>query len=95
MSVAAITLVGDGTAGILLAGRSETVRGLRGDGRDERFEMLDLRATAFAGVAAIVAVLVAFVVEIARRHSGAPYYWTGAIAGLRYLAAVIYLRVRA
>ncbi|MGA8523718.1 MAG: hypothetical protein WB807_11745, partial [Candidatus Dormiibacterota bacterium] len=40
-------------AAVLLGGRSETVRGLRGDGRDERFAMLDLQATAMAGMALI------------------------------------------
>ncbi len=34
---------------ILLGGRSETIRGLRGDGRDERVARLDLVATAIAG----------------------------------------------
>ncbi len=29
---------------------SGTVRALRGDGRDERFALIDLRATAFAGL---------------------------------------------
>ena len=38
---------------ILLGGRSETVRGLRGDGRDERFKHIDLAATAFAGIVLI------------------------------------------
>ena len=33
---------------IALAGGSETIRGLRGDGRDERFAQMDLRATAVA-----------------------------------------------
>ena len=81
-------------AAVLLGGRSETVRGLRGDGRDERFAMLDLQATALAGLALIVAVIVAFIVEVARGHSGEPYDWLGAIAGLAYIAAVIVLRVR-
>jgi hypothetical protein len=31
---------------ILLGGRSETIRGLRGDGRDERFRMIDVHASA-------------------------------------------------
>jgi hypothetical protein len=79
---------------VLLGGRSETVRGLRGDGRDERFAMLDLQATALAGLALLIAVIVAFIVEVARGHSGEPYDWLGAIAGLAYLAAVIVLRVR-
>ncbi len=81
-------------AAVLLGGRSETVRGLRGDGRDERFAMLDLQATALTGLALIVAVIVAFIVEVARGHSGEPYDWLGAIAGLAYIAAVIVLRVR-
>lgn len=81
-------------AAVLLGGRSETVRGLRGDGRDERFAMLDLQATAMAGMALILAVIVAFIVEVARGRSGEPYDWLGAIAGLAYIAAVIVLRVR-
>jgi hypothetical protein len=81
-------------AAVLLGGRSETIRGLRGDGRDERFAMLDLQATAMAGLVLIVAVIVAFIVEVAQGHSGEPYDWLGAVGGLAYLAAVIVLRVR-
>jgi hypothetical protein len=40
---------------ILLGGRSETIRGLRGDGRDERFRQIDIHATALAGLAVISA----------------------------------------
>ncbi|MBO0703594.1 MAG: hypothetical protein J2P38_11715 [Candidatus Dormibacteraeota bacterium] len=79
---------------VLLGGRSETLRGLRGDGRDERFQMIDLRATAFAGVAVILTLIVAFIVEIARGHSGEPFAWLCAIGGLAYLASVVYLRLR-
>lgn len=79
---------------VLLGGRSETIRGLRGDGRDERFAMLDLQATAIAGLALIIAVIVAFIVEVARGNSGEPYDWLGAIAGLAYLGAIVFLRIR-
>jgi len=79
---------------VLVGGRSETVRGLRGDGRDERFRQIDLAATAIAGLVVIGVIIVAFVVEVARGHSGSPYTWLGAIAGLAYLAAVIVLRLR-
>ena len=79
---------------VAVAGRSETIRGLRGDGRDERFAQIDLRATAVTGLVLITAVLVAFLVEVARGHSGAPYTWLGALAGLTYVAAVAYLRWR-
>ena len=79
---------------VLLGGRSETIRGLRGDGRDERFRQIDVHATAIAGLAVITAVIVAFVVELARGHSGAPYTWLGAIGGLAYLIAIVVFRLR-
>ena len=79
---------------VAAAGRSETIRGLRGDGRDERFAQIDLRATAITGLVLITAVIVAFLVEIARGHSGTPYTWLGALAGLTYLLTVAYLRWR-
>jgi hypothetical protein len=79
---------------ILLGGRSETVRGLRGDGRDERFRTMDIHATALAGLAVIVACIVAFLVELARGHDGSPYSWLGAIGGLTYIVAIIIFRFR-
>ena len=80
---------------VLLAGsRSETVRGLRGDGRDERFAMIDLRATALSGLAVIIALIVAWLVAIARGQSGSPYDWLCAIGGVAYLIALGLLRWR-
>jgi len=79
---------------ILFGGRSETIRGLRGDMRDERFHRIDINATAFAGFLVILAVIVGFLVEIAHGRSGDPYDWLGAIAGVSYIAAVIAGRLR-
>ena len=79
---------------ILLGGRSETIRGLRGDGRDERFRMIDIHATALAGLAVITAVIVAFIVELAKGHNGNPYGWLGAIGGLTYIVAIVVFRIR-
>ncbi len=90
-SLAIMTVFG---ALILFGGRSETVRGLRGDGRDERFRQIDIRATALAGIVVLSAIIVAFIVEVARGHEGTPYSWLGAIGGLSYLLAVIGLRLR-
>lgn len=90
-SLAIMTVFG---ALILFGGRSETVRGLRGDGRDERFRQIDIHATAFAGIVVLSAIIVAFIVEVARGHEGTPYSWLGAIGGLSYLLAVIGLRLR-
>jgi hypothetical protein len=79
---------------VLFGGRSETIRGLRGDGRDERFREMDIHATAVAGIAVITAIIVAFMVELARGHDGSPYAWLGAIAGLAYLFAIAFFRWR-
>ena len=78
---------------LLLTGRSETVRGLT-VGRDERFAQLDLRATAVAGLVVLLAMLVAWLVEIARGQSGSPYGWLLAIGGLAYLVAFAFFRWR-
>jgi hypothetical protein len=79
---------------ILFGGRSETIRGLRGDGKDERFRQIDLAATAIAGSVVITAIIGAFVVEVARGEDGSPYAQLGAIGGVAYLVAVVVLRVR-
>jgi hypothetical protein len=79
---------------VLFAGRSETIRGLRGDGRDERFAKIDTQATAVAGLAVLIALIVAWLVATARGQSGNPYDWLLAIGGLAYLLAVAYFRWR-
>ncbi|MBA3347641.1 MAG: hypothetical protein H0T13_03685 [Actinobacteria bacterium] len=79
---------------ILIGGRSETIRGLRGDGRDERFARLDLVATAIAGNVLIAMVLSACVWEWAHGRDGSPYVQLGSITGVVYLAAVGFLRWR-
>lgn len=86
-------MAGSGLLVLLLTGRSETVRGLT-VGRDERFAQIDLRATAVAGLALIITVIVAWLSEIARGHSGHPYDWLGAIGGLAYILAVAFFRWR-
>ncbi|HET7327640.1 MAG TPA: hypothetical protein VFJ14_10210 [Nocardioidaceae bacterium] len=79
---------------MMLAGRSsETVQGLL-DRRDERIRGIDNEATMFAGMAVIVAIIVGFMVEIARGQDGLPYAVLGAIGGVTYVAAVVYLRFR-
>lgn len=90
-SLAIITAFG---AVILFGGRSETIRGLRGDGRDERFRMIDIHATALAGLAVILAIIVACIVELAKGHNGNPYAWLGAIGGVTYLVAIVVFRIR-
>jgi hypothetical protein len=82
-------------AGIFaFGGRSETIRGLRGDGRDERFQAMDMRATLTAGTVVLIAVIVASVVSAVNGQNGAPYNWLAALGGLTYIASIVWLRVR-
>jgi hypothetical protein len=90
-SLAIMTATG---AVFLFGGRSETIRGLRGDGSDERFRQMDLQATAVAGLAVISAIIIAFVVELARGHDGSPFTWLGAIGGIVYLISILVIRKR-
>jgi hypothetical protein len=76
------------------ASRSETLGGLGGPGRDERWAMIDLRASALAGFVLIVVVIGAFLYEIASGEDGEPYSQLGAIAGVAYIAALALLRAR-
>jgi hypothetical protein len=74
--------------------RSETLRGLGGPGRDERWAMIDIHATALAGMVLIAVIIGAFLYEIAAGRDGNPYGLLGAVAGMAYLIAVIILRAR-
>jgi hypothetical protein len=78
----------------LFGRRSETLQGLGGPGRDERWAMIDLRATAFAGMVTITAILGAFLYRIADGQDGSPYSQLGAVAGLAYVIGVVLLRRR-
>jgi hypothetical protein len=78
----------------LFGGRSETLRGLGGPGRDERWAMIDIHATALSGMVTIVVVIGAWLYEIANGRDGNPYGLIGAVAGLSYILAVLVLRRR-
>src|SRR4051812_49649716 len=78
----------------LFGRRSETLQGLGGPGRDERWAMIDVHATALSGLVLILAVLGAWLYEIANGRSGNPYGWLAAVAGISYILAVAFLRRR-
>ena len=79
---------------LVLGGRSETIRVLRGDGRDERWARIDLAATALSGIVVITAIIVACGWEWAHGRDGTPFVQLGAIAGLTYIAGLVVLRAR-
>lgn len=73
--------------------RSETVEGLLVR-NDERINSIDRDASLFSGMVVLVVVLVAFVVEIAQGRDGQPYAALGAVGGLAYVVALVWLRFR-
>jgi hypothetical protein len=89
-------LIVAGFGAIFVVGRrSESIRMMAAGRRaDERWRSIDLRATAIAGLALITVVIVAFLWEIAHGRSGQPYANLGAIAGIAYLLALVWLRWR-
>ena len=76
------------------ARRSETLAGLGGPGRDERWERIDIHATALSGMVLVLVIIGAWLLEIAKGHDGNPYGLLGAVGGLTYIVAVVILRRR-
>ena len=58
---------------VLVGGRSETVRGLRGDG-ETSFALMDLRAMAYAALVLVTVLIGVWLVELARGHDGSPTF---------------------
>jgi hypothetical protein len=75
-------------------GRSETLSGLGGPGRDERWAAIDLRASAIAGFVVITAIIGSWLWAVANGDDGSQYARLGAVGGIAYVAAVAYLRRR-
>ncbi len=83
------------TAGLfwVSARYSETMAGLR-DRTDERINEHDKTASLFAGTVVLLAVIAMFMVEIAQGRDGSPYSALGALGGVSYVAALLWLRFR-
>jgi hypothetical protein len=85
LSVAAIFLLG---------GRSETIRGMRGDGTDERFRQIALEATTVSCGVLVVAIFVGYLVELTRGHEYGTFLWLLLIFGVSYFVSFVVLRLR-
>lgn len=88
-----LLMLGVGLAFVIASRWSETAAGLR-DRSDERINQIDRSASLVAGMTVLLAVLVMFVVEIARGDDGSPYYLLGALGGAAYVVALVWLRFR-
>jgi len=78
----------------LFGGRSETLAGLGGPGRDERWVAIDMRATAASGLVVITVLIAAFLWEVGHGRDGSPYGQLCALAGVVYITAVAIQRWR-
>jgi len=79
---------------VLAGGRSELIRGLRGDGRDAYWQRIDIHATVLAGNVAIGAIIGMCRVGVGAWPGRDPYAQLGAITGVAYILAVGALRWR-
>ena len=74
--------------------RNETVAGIGSPGRDERWEMINQRALAFAGTVVTLVLIVGWVVEVLNGNDGSPYAEIVGAGSIAYLAAALWLRSR-
>lgn len=79
---------------LLVGGRSEIVRVLRGQPADERYRMFDLRASAITGTVTLTVLIGGLFYELAQGRDGNPYGLILAVAGVTYLVALSALRWR-
>jgi len=74
--------------------RSETLAGLGGPGRDERWELIDVRATSFTGTVLIALLIGCWLWNIGNGGDGSPYGQLMAVTGVAYIVGVAVLRRR-
>ncbi|MEX2237754.1 MAG: hypothetical protein WEB00_09495 [Dehalococcoidia bacterium] len=74
--------------------RNETIAGLGGPGRDERWAMIDSRASGLAGLFLLALIAGLWLVEIAQGEDASPYTQLLAVSGVAYLVAMLYLKWR-
>ena len=79
---------------VVFGRRSDTLAGLGGPGRDERWQAIDVAATALAGSVLVAVIIGAWLVELAKGEDGEPYSQLGAVGGVAYILAVAFLRRR-
>jgi len=88
-----IIMVVFGGVMVIVSRYSETVRGLL-DRRDERITRIDLRATAAAGLALVLAIGAGAVYELSQGRDGTPYTWLALLSAVVYVGAVVVLRIK-
>lgn len=78
----------------LIASRSETVSVLAGRPVDERWQLINLEASAWAFGASAIVLLVAYVVTNATGGDPLPYAFIGAVMAAAYVGSLATIRIR-
>ncbi len=78
----------------LIASRSETVSVLAGRPVDERWQLINLEASAWAFGASAIVLLVAYVVTNATGGDPLPYAFIGAVMAVAYVGSLATIRIR-
>jgi len=92
--IAFVIMAAYGLLLVVLGGRSDVVSVLAGSPRDERYSAIDIQAVAVTGFVLILYVIAGFLWEQAHGRSGMPFTLMGAAAGVSYIGAVVYGRLR-
>lgn len=79
---------------LLVGGRSEIVRTLRGQPSDEMWRSFDMRASLFSFFVLVVVLIGMAFYEIARGQDAQPYALLCLAGGASYVAALIWSRLR-
>jgi hypothetical protein len=79
---------------LYLGARNETIGGLAEPRRDERWGMINQRATAFAGTVLVLILVVGSVVGLVQGNDGSPYIEVLGAGAIAYFAGALWLRSR-
>jgi hypothetical protein len=80
--------------GLVIAERSESLRGVGGPAGDERFARIEVGSMATAGRAMGLAVIVAWIIALANGDEGASFTWVLGIGAIAYVISLAWRRAR-
>jgi hypothetical protein len=79
---------------LTVGGRSEAVRVVRGDGRDERTAQIDARAASLVALVLVAALVAMTLYEWSGGRSGSPYVQLVGLGAATYLGGLLWVRRR-
>jgi hypothetical protein len=81
-------------AALLVAERSESLRGVGGPADDERFARIEVSSMASAGRAMGLAVIAAWIIALANGDDGTGFTWVLGVGAIAYVISLAWRRAR-